>query len=83
MNKLAGKVAWISGSTSGIGEATARLFAREGAGITLAGRRLDRNSFRQRPDRGTCLFPAAPHDRRVINLSADCAREVTIGDITP
>ncbi len=40
MNKLSDKVAWISGATSGIGEATARLFAREGAGITLAGRRL-------------------------------------------
>ena len=40
MSKLSGKVAWISGATSGIGEATARLFAREGARITLAGRRL-------------------------------------------
>jgi len=40
MSKLSGKVAWISGATSGIGEATARLFAREGACITLAGRRL-------------------------------------------
>src|SRR5437879_5225228 len=40
MSKLSGKVAWISGATSGIGEATARLFAREGACITMAGRRL-------------------------------------------
>ena len=39
MGKLSGKVAWISGATSGIGEATARLFACEGACITLAGRR--------------------------------------------
>ena len=28
-------------------------------------------------------LPAAPHNRRVIDLSADCAREVTIGDFTP
>ena len=27
--------------------------------------------------------PAAPHDWRVIDLSADCAREVTISDFAP
>lgn len=37
--KLAGKVAWISGATSGIGEATARLFVQEGASVVLIGRR--------------------------------------------
>src|SRR5437016_1343575 len=40
MGKLEGKVAWISGATSGIGEATARLFASEGARVALIGRRL-------------------------------------------
>jgi NAD(P)-dependent dehydrogenase (short-subunit alcohol dehydrogenase family) len=37
--RLAGQVAWISGATSGIGEAAARLFAEEGACVALIGRR--------------------------------------------
>ena len=40
LGRLAGRVAWISGATSGIGEAAAELFAREGAKVALVGRRL-------------------------------------------
>jgi NAD(P)-dependent dehydrogenase (short-subunit alcohol dehydrogenase family) len=40
MRRLENKVAWISGATSGIGDAVARLFAREGAKVALIGRRL-------------------------------------------
>jgi NAD(P)-dependent dehydrogenase (short-subunit alcohol dehydrogenase family) len=36
--KLEGKSVIITGATSGMGEATARLFAREGARVTIAGR---------------------------------------------
>ena len=39
--RLTGQVAWISGATSGIGEATARLFADEGAAVALIGRRVE------------------------------------------
>lgn len=40
--RLEGKVTVITGATSGIGEATARLFAREGASVVVAGRNEER-----------------------------------------
>ncbi len=38
--RLSGKIAIVTGAGSGIGAATARLFAREGARVVLCGRRL-------------------------------------------
>lgn len=39
--RLEGQTAWISGAASGIGAATARLFADEGANVALADVRID------------------------------------------
>src|SRR5262245_57056242 len=41
-NRLQNQTAWISGATSGIGEAVARLFASEGAAVGLADVQSDR-----------------------------------------
>ena len=41
MGKLEGKVAWITGAGSGIGEATAHAMAKEGANVALTGRRKE------------------------------------------
>ncbi len=39
---LAGKIVFVTGATAGIGEATAKGFAREGAKLLLCARRLDK-----------------------------------------
>ena len=42
MSTLKGKVVVITGASSGIGEATARLLAEKGALVVIGARRLDR-----------------------------------------
>jgi 3-hydroxy acid dehydrogenase/malonic semialdehyde reductase len=42
MEQLAGKIVIVTGASSGIGQATAQAFAREGCRLAIAARRLDR-----------------------------------------
>jgi NADP-dependent 3-hydroxy acid dehydrogenase YdfG len=56
MQRLTGKIAWVTGAGSGIGEAGALALAREGASVMLTGRRkepLDAAAARIAKDGGT------------------------------
>ena len=62
--KLSGKTAIITGATSGIGKATALLFAEEGADVVITGRRAElgqsvSDEIRQKGVR--CVFVQADH----------------------
>jgi NAD(P)-dependent dehydrogenase (short-subunit alcohol dehydrogenase family) len=41
--RLEGKIAWVSGGTSGIGESTTYLFAQEGAVVAVVGRNIEKS----------------------------------------
>jgi meso-butanediol dehydrogenase / (S,S)-butanediol dehydrogenase / diacetyl reductase len=74
MGKLTGKVAIVTGATSGIGKATASLFAEEGADLVITGRREELGKaveaeIRQKGVR--CVFVRADHSQ-----ADDCSRVV-------
>ena len=67
MKRLAGKVALITGASSGIGRATAKLFAAEGAMVVVAARR--------RPELDSLVAEITALDGEAIALAGDVRSE--------
>ncbi len=66
MGKLTDKTALITGATSGIGKATALLFAAEGANLAITGRREGQGQAVQAECEGSgsrCIFIKADHTK--------------------
>lgn len=72
--RLKDRVALITGGTSGIGEATALLFAREGACVAITGRNAERGKSvvnRMRHEGGEAIFVRAD-----VSVAKDCRHAV-------
>ena len=70
--RLDGQVAWISGAASGMGEATARLFAAEGARVTLADIQVEQAQ--------RVVDDIVNRGGQAINLECDVTREAQVRD---
>ena len=70
MGRLDGKVAVVTGNTSGIGNATARLFAQEGAKVVMGARRAERGEKMEKELRE--LGFDATYVKTDVMIPADC-----------
>ena len=74
MDRLKSKVAIITGATSGIGEASAKLFAREGARVVIVGRNTERGERIEdeiRQEGGEAIFVQAD-----VALESECKKMI-------
>jgi NAD(P)-dependent dehydrogenase (short-subunit alcohol dehydrogenase family) len=69
--KLKNKVALITGGTSGIGEATALLFAKEGAEVAITGRNAERGNKLVEKVEGDAIFIKSD-----VRVAQDCREAV-------
>jgi NADP-dependent 3-hydroxy acid dehydrogenase YdfG len=83
MTGISGKVVAVTGASSGIGEATARLLAGRGAAVVLGARRterLDKLAQEIRDQGGRAISPVAV--ARAIAFAVEQPYDVEISDIT-
>ncbi len=85
--QLQGKIAFISGASSGIGEATAKIFAQNGANLILLARRKDRlitlaneleKNYNTRSYLITCDVRNFPSLKREIDSIPEAFKDVSI-----
>jgi len=74
MSRFTGKTVWITGASSGIGEALAEAFASEGAALILSGRRRDAlDAVAARLAGATLVLPFEATDWAALPVAADAA----------
>jgi len=77
MQSLKGKTVFVTGASSGIGQATAHAFAKEGANLLLCARRIDRleemkkEFLRQYPDCKMHIFKLDVRNRAAVESALD------------